>query len=246
MPLTKKRSNSKENLSSSNHSLQDDSSQSSVSLQYLVPLELPSGHSVIFVENVVSEGCKWVLVFNTSMYGNYLVPEKLVDGLVLTLMVKSNCAVVALPSISVVCKLFKAEKMSRQWSPYNSLCFTHFLSDMLCVTYTIEDTPNTVNVLLMIDVLTRYVLSIFYMCRHQWIDNCDVKKELAKYAAVRTSVEAKRLEQYIYHCCCYVNKTYNVVTVPDSLIPSIYPWDFADVFLPYDHHSETGETKQNG
>ena len=157
MPLTKKSSDSnKENLSASNQSLQDDSSHSSVLLQYLVPSELPSGHCVSFLENGVSEGCKWVLMFNTSMYGNYLVSEKLIDGLVLKLMVKSNCAVVVPSSISLVCKLFEAEKMNRQWSPYVPLCFTYFVLDMLCVNHTIVDTPKTANELIMINILTIY------------------------------------------------------------------------------------------
>ena len=44
-----------------------------------------------------------------------------------------------------------------------------------------------------------------------------MKKELEKYAAVRPSVEAKALEQYISNCTCYLNEIYNVVTVSDSL-----------------------------
>ena len=78
-----------------------------------------------------------------------------------------------------------------------------------------------------------------------FIGTCDVKNELVKYAAVRPNVETKTLEQYISYCCHYANDIYNVVSVPEFLLPSIYPWDFDNVFLPYNCHVETGETKEN-
>ena len=136
--------------------------------------------------------------------------------------------------------------MNRQWLPYITLCFTDFVLDMLRVNYTIKDTQKTVNVSLMIDVLISYFFANYYMCRYQYVDTCDVKKELAKYAAVRPSFEVETLGQYISHCSCYVNETYNVVTAPNSLLRSIYPWDFVDLFLPYKRYVETGETKEIG
>ena len=73
-----------------------------------------------------------------------------------------------------------------------------------------------------------------------------MKKELARYVAVRPSVEAETLDQYLNHCSYYVNKIYSVHTVPDSLLPSIYPWDFVDLFQPYQRFIETGEKKEYG
>ena len=83
--------------------------------------------------------------------------------------------------------------MNRQWSPYIPLCITYFVPDMLRINYTIEETPSTVDAFLMIDVITSYLFVNYYMCRHQWADSGKVKKELAKYVAVRPSVEAETL-----------------------------------------------------
>ena len=42
----------------------------------------------------MANGGQWVLMYNTSMYGNYLVPKNIVEGPALDEMIKSNCAVV--------------------------------------------------------------------------------------------------------------------------------------------------------
>ena len=60
------------------------------------------------------------------------------------------------------------------------------------------------------------------------------------------SAEAETLEQYLNHFSCYVNNMYNFITQSDSLLPSIYPWDFLDLFLPHQRYVETGESKKYG
>ena len=56
-----------------------------------------------FLENGMSEDCQWVLMYNTLMYGNYLVPKKLVEGALLDVMTKNNCVIVVPNTISFVC-----------------------------------------------------------------------------------------------------------------------------------------------
>ena len=86
----------KENFSAFNSSFDNGVSLSSGSSQYNNSSKLPKVHCISFMENGMVDGCQWVLMYNTLMYGNYLVPNNLVEGPALNEMVKSNHAVVVL------------------------------------------------------------------------------------------------------------------------------------------------------
>ena len=101
-----------------------------------------------------------MLLYNHNMYGNYLVPKKILDGPVLQQLIISNRGIVVPKSISFDCDFIEKEKLNQQWSTYIPLCLTYFISDMLRVSYLIGDAPKTVDVSLTSYVLIKYFLWI--------------------------------------------------------------------------------------
>lgn len=192
------------------------------------------------------KGCEWVLLYNNSMYGNYLIPKAILDGSVLEEMVKSYRGIVVPESITFVCEFVKEEKLNRQWSPYIPVCLTYFIADIMRVSYAIEDAPETVDPFLMKYVLVNYFFVDYFMTRKPWVGYDEVKQELMKCEMVWRSSEAESLTKNFLFCGRYINEHFGVSTHPDSLTPAIYPWDFVDYFQPYVKEIESGKPKSEG
>ena len=57
------------------------------------------------------KGYEWVLLYNHKMYGNYLVPKKILDGPILQQIIISNFGIVVPNSILFVCNFIEKEKI---------------------------------------------------------------------------------------------------------------------------------------
>lgn len=244
LPIVHGESSDNESHSKNNESF--NLSVSSTSSQYSAPSNLPQGHRLCFLENGRVNGCQWVLLYNNNMYGNYLVPKALLDGPVLTKVIENHRGIIVPESIKFACDFIEAEKLNRHWSCYIPLCLTYFISDMLRVSYLIEDPPKTVHANLMTHVLISYFFVDYLMTRKAWLEYAQVKKELTKYQAVWQSNEAESISEQFMCCSTYIIDNFGVTSHPDSMTPAIYPWDFVDYFKPYITEIETGKNKSEG
>ena len=127
------------------------------------------------------------------MYGNYLVPNQIVDGPLLEELLKNHHNAVLPESITFVCELVEKENLNFKLSPYIPLGLTYFISDMIHMSYIIEETQKTININLMTYALINYFFVDNIMTRKTRFGYDQVKKDLFKYKTVWPSNDAESL-----------------------------------------------------
>ena len=80
-------------------------------------LELPIGHRISFLQNGVSEGCKWSLLYSFKSYGKYLIPENLVPKPDLKALLENYGAKEMPEKLNFICEFVDNEKYHRKWAP---------------------------------------------------------------------------------------------------------------------------------
>ena len=96
------------------------------------------------------------------------------------------------------------------------------------MSYTIEETPKTIDANRILYVLINYFFVDHMMVRKPWFGYDQLKKEVLKYQTVWQSNDTESLLEHFMFCGCYIYDNFSVVSNPDSLTPTIYPWDFVD------------------
>ena len=104
---------------------ENDEDSISTSSQFSPISELPEGHRISFLDNGVSEGCEWLLLYSVNSYGLYLIPSILVPKPALRALLENNGAKEVPEALNFICEFVDNERYHRKWAPYIPLCFTY-------------------------------------------------------------------------------------------------------------------------
>ena len=215
---------------------ENDEDSISTSSQFLPISELPDGHRISFLDNGVSEGCEWLLLYSVNSYGLYLIPSILVPKPALRALLENNGAKEVPEAINFICKFVDNERYHRKWAPYIPLCFTYFIGEALRVHDLVDDEdPSHLTKDMLFRVVLQYFFVDYFMAYSPRSKVIEVRKLWDTFHIEWKKKPEVDLEEQMKFAKEHVNKLLtNNISVPNFIVPSLYPWDFVNHNSPFD------------